>query len=196
MAEKWAAIILAGGRGSRLDGADKAGLSVNGKTLLEWAAQACAGADHIVVVGSVTGSIATSLVGPVGGVDLVEENPRFGGPARGLFNGLDAVSSRPDLICVLAVDMPHVSAASLARLRAAAASTDGAVLVDPSGHRQWAMALRRDRLLEVRPSGDAQRHALTMDTLLSRLNIVDVPAVGEEHRDIDTWADLREVDGA
>ena len=44
------------------------------------------------------------------------ETPPGGGPAAGLLAGLDALAVRPELVCVLAVDMPRFSAGTLSRL--------------------------------------------------------------------------------
>ncbi|WP_275693401.1 NTP transferase domain-containing protein [Nocardioides sp. TF02-7] len=47
----FAAVVLAGGRGSRLGGFDKAGIEVRGRTLLEHALDAVVDAAEVVVVG-------------------------------------------------------------------------------------------------------------------------------------------------
>ncbi|UDY23342.1 molybdenum cofactor guanylyltransferase [Nocardioides sp. Kera G14] len=189
MLETWAAIILAGGRGSRLDGVDKAGIEIAGRTMLEWSLDACIDASEVVVVGE---HVPTDRP-----VTFTRESPRFGGPVAGLLTGVDALLRRPAYVGVLAVDMPHLTMGTMRRLTDAAESAggDGAALVDPTGRRQLAMVLRRDRLLEVRPSYEAQ-HSMALHALLSPLSLADVPAVGDEHRDIDTWTDLRDLDEA
>ncbi|MEU4744233.1 NTP transferase domain-containing protein, partial [Actinosynnema sp. NPDC023658] len=47
----WAAVVLAGGRGSRLGGVDKASLVVDGRTLLDHVLDAVAAARQVIVVG-------------------------------------------------------------------------------------------------------------------------------------------------
>ncbi|WP_300683334.1 NTP transferase domain-containing protein [Nocardioides sp.] len=187
MLETWAAIILAGGRGSRLDGVDKAGIEVSGRTLLEWTLDACIDAREVVVVGD---QVPTERP-----VTFTREHPRFGGPVAALLTGVDALLSRPGYLGVLPVDMPHLTMGTMRRLTDAAEGADGAVLIDPAGRHQWAMVVKRDRLLESRPSYEEQ-HAMAMSHLLAGLTLVEVPAVGAEHRDIDTWGDLRDLDEA
>ncbi len=51
------AVILAGGRSSRLGGSPKAGLVIGGQTLLERALQAARGALAMVVVGPDPGTL-------------------------------------------------------------------------------------------------------------------------------------------
>lgn len=178
---EWAAVILTGGTGSRLGGADKAGLEYAGRTLLERALSAVDGATRTVVVGPTT---PTSRP-----VVFTREDPPSGGPAAGLLAGRDALGTDVDLMVVLAVDMPHVSAGTLTRLREAVAGRDGAFLVDATGRRQLAGALRLPPLDARRPPAD-RTHGLPLHRLLAGLDLVDVPARGEEGRDVDTWADV------
>jgi len=72
---------------------------------------------------------------------------------------------------------------------------DGAVLVDPTGRRQLAFVVDRGRLDTVRPDHEDQ-HGMSLRELLSELDLVEVSAVGNEHRDVDTWRDLRDIQGA
>ena len=54
------------------------------------------------------------------------------------------------------------------------------------------MVLDVARLDVVRPSLEEQ-HGLALHRLLAPLDLTDVPAVGREHRDVDTWADVRDL---
>ncbi|MGI8623834.1 MAG: NTP transferase domain-containing protein, partial [Solirubrobacteraceae bacterium] len=74
------AIVLAGGRGRRLGGVDKAALRVGDKTLLTRALDAVAGASRQIVVGPPR-SLPDGVVG-------VSEEPLGGGPVAGLAAGL------------------------------------------------------------------------------------------------------------
>ena len=184
-----AAVVLTGGTAARMEGADKASLEVGGVTLLERALAATLAAVEVVVVGT---EVPTSRP-----VTWAREDPPGGGPAAGLLAGLDRLGLRPDLVCVLAVDMPKVDAETVARLVWAVEAdggVDGAVLVDGSGRRQpLAAAYRLGALLAARPVDRADEHGLPVRRLLSGLRLVDVPAVGDEARDVDTWADLRDL---
>lgn len=180
----WAAIVLAGGRAARLDGADKAAVEWRGRTLLEHALAALGEADEVVVVGD---PIPTARP-----VAFTRERPRFGGPVAGLLAGRDALSSSPELLVVLAVDMPRVTAETVRRLHAAASGRDGAFLVDATGRRQLAGVVRTARLDAVRPAPEEQ-HGMALHRLLADLDLAEVAAVGPEGRDVDTWADLRDL---
>jgi hypothetical protein len=78
------------------------------------------------------------------------------------------------------------------RLHAAAVEHDGAFLTDADGRRQLAGVLDAGRLGAVRPDHEDQ-HGMPMHRLLADLDVVDVAPAGEEGRDVDTWADLREL---
>ncbi|WP_122815984.1 molybdenum cofactor guanylyltransferase [Nocardioides pantholopis] len=177
------AVLLAGGRGSRLGGVDKGGLEVEGRSLLERSLAALADAAEVVVVGDPV---------PTGRpVTFCRESPAYGGPVAALLTGVDRLARPPALLAVLAVDMPYVSAATVARLRSTAAGRDGARLVGPDGRAQLALVLDAARLAQVRPTPAAQ-DGMAMRRLLAPLDLAAVPAVGPEHRDVDTWADLAE----
>ena len=108
----FAAVVLSGGTGARLGGADKAALEVGGRTLLVRALEAVAGAEEIVVVGPTVGIVDPAAAA----VRFVVEDPPGGGPAAGLLAGLAALAPGSPLVVVLAVDMPYVGPATVARL--------------------------------------------------------------------------------
>jgi molybdopterin-guanine dinucleotide biosynthesis protein A len=180
----FAAIILAGGQATRLGGADKATIEVRGRSLLEYTLDAVIDASEVVVVGQ---HVPTDRP-----VTFVVEDPHHGGPVAGLLTGKDSLlRSFPSLV-VLAVDMPFVSSATIRRLHDAAVGHDGAVLASPEGRRQLAFVVDTARLDEVRPDREAQ-HGHPLWPMLEPLDLVVVPALGREHRDIDSWTDLRDL---
>ena len=182
----FAAVVLAGGTAVRLDGADKASLEVAGRTLLALALDALVDATEVVVVGTPV---------PTGRpVTFTREDPPSGGPAAGLLAGRDALARTPPWLAVLAVDMPRVTPGTFRRLREAAAGRDGAFLVDDGGRRQLCGVVGTDRLDVVRP-GPEERHGLPLHRLLAPLDLAPVPARDDEARDVDTWADLRDLRG-
>ena len=90
------------------------------------------------------------------------EDPPGGGPAAGLLAGIDAFGEPPDLVVVLAVDMPRVTAATVARLTWSVkdAISDGALLVDPrAGNAQTLCAVYRYNALRLARPGDRSRGA-------------------------------------
>lgn len=88
--------------------------------------------------------------------------------------------------------MPRLTMGSLRRLTDAAGGRDGSVLVAPDGRRQLALVVSADRLREIRPDHEHQ-HDLALWRLLAPLDLTEVAAVGDEHRDVDTWPDLRDL---
>lgn len=178
-----AAVVLAGGGATRLDGADKASVELYGRTLLEHVLDALIDADEVVVV--MPESVPTSRP-----VTVTLEDPPQGGPVAGLFSGLDALAGPADTIVLLAVDMPWVTATTVGRLRRAGQGRDGAVLVGADGRRQLAGVLRVGALTAADP-GLEDRHGMPAHALLDGLDLAEVPAEGREGRDVDTWEDLR-----
>src|SRR6478735_1342468 len=121
------AIILAGGRSSRLGGVPKSGLIFDGAALLERSLRAADAAGQIVVVGPDPGDLPD-------GVLSCREEPRFAGPAAAIAAGLGALAASyagrpeaaaPPFVLVLACDMPRAAAAVNA-LRQALAGVPGA----------------------------------------------------------------------
>lgn len=212
------AVILAGGRATRLGGVSKPDLMVGGQRLLTTAIAAAraAGCERIVVVG------------PPGleahGCLHAQEDPPFGGPVAALAAGLDALDGRNDGsrdaaarrldpqgdALVLACDMPD-AAAAVARLTAARRANpdvDGVCLVDASGVTQWLAAVydRRalDRAFDALTDRDGRRgregpdratlHGAAMRRLTASVDLVTVADGGSTH-DIDTWGDLGRATG-
>jgi len=176
------AVILAGGTAARLGGADKAGIELAGRTFLEHALAAVAVTGEVVVVGE---QVPTSRP-----VTFVREDPPLGGPVAGLLAGRRALARRPEVLVVLAVDMPRVTHATVDRLLDAATGREGAVLVDVDGRRQLVLVVRTDRLDAVAPDDP---HGHSVRALLSPLDLADVAALGDEARGVDRWEDLREL---
>ncbi|MGE5719067.1 MAG: molybdenum cofactor guanylyltransferase [Nocardioidaceae bacterium] len=188
--QRLAAVILSGGSGVRLGGVDKASIEIDGLTLLEHALTSTAAAQEVVVVGR---ELPTTR-----SVTWTREEPQGGGPAAGLLAGLDALAERPGLVCVLAVDMPRFSARTLGRLvdvlAAEGEDADAVCLVDDENRKQWLAAVYRyDALVAARPEDRSAEHGLSIRRLMLPLRIVAVPAVADEARDVDTWADLRDL---
>ena len=108
------AIILAGGKSSRLGGVPKSRLIYDGATLLERSLRAAGAAGRTVVVGPDPGDLPDGILS-------CREDPPFAGPAAAIAAGLGALAadhaSRHEagapapFILVLACDMPRSAAA-------------------------------------------------------------------------------------
>jgi molybdopterin-guanine dinucleotide biosynthesis protein A len=141
------AVVLAGGRGTRLGGADKPGLVVGRQTLLGSVISAVisAGAARVVVVGPERsaalspGTGGRGAGGPGGGgarVRYAQEDPPGGGAAA-LRRGLAEVSA--PAVVLAAADLPFLRPAHVTGLLASLAGQagPGVVPLDASGRPQW-----------------------------------------------------------
>ena len=133
------AIILAGGSSRRFGGRDKALVTLAGRSFLERALAAVEAARVSVVVGP-------RRAGFEGVVWVEEATPR--GPVSALLDGVRATDE--EVVVVLAVDMPLVSAADVRALVTALTKggSEGAALAHAEGDPQFlAGAYRREPLL-------------------------------------------------
>ena len=180
------AIVLAGGRGSRVGGAVKPLFEVGGLTLLAAAVAAvrARGARRVVVAAPVLDD----------GLDAtwVREDPPFGGPVAGLVAALPTVDAED--VFVVASDLATAGPAVALLPDALAIGIDGACLDD--GRRQWLIGRYRTAALRAAASAlsDAGRDA-SMRALLGGLNIVTIPADPALTHDVDTWDDLTKARG-
>jgi len=179
-----AAIVIAGGRGTRMGGIDKPGLELDGATLRERAigAARAAGLEPIVHLGpEVDGGQDPALAAGLAGLGTEEVVVLAG----------DLV--RPDLV-IAALVGPQRTAPEGAG--ADGGGADGAVLVDPDGREQWLAARYRvaalRTALDALPGGtrDAALRAVTRGLDLRRV-LVDAAVVA----DIDTWQDYETAKG-
>lgn len=135
------AIVLAGGRGSRLGGVDKATLELAGERLVDRVVRASriAGAARVIVVGPKTAGTDADAV--------LRENPEFAGPLAGIAAGITAVTA--PWVWVLACDLEYPERVctvlgkdhALAQVEGRAETeADGTLLVDGAGKPQWLAA--------------------------------------------------------
>lgn len=182
------AVILAGGRSSRLGGVPKQSLIYDGATLLQRCLEAAAGARAIVVVGPDPGPLPE-------GVLRCREEPPFAGPASAIAAGLSALDGtagpRPPFTLLLACDMPRVAQA-IDALRRSLGYGDGAMAVSPDGRRQPLAGFYSTHALQRSVQDLDSRGALmngSVSAVLARLDVqlVTVPAGSTD--DVDTWDD-------
>jgi molybdopterin-guanine dinucleotide biosynthesis protein A len=143
------AVVLAGGRGTRLGGTDKAALVVGAQTLLDSVVSAVtsAGAARVVVVGPERPAAVSPGIsgagsggpGSGGGAQLsyAREEPPGGGPVAALRCGLAEVSATA--VVLVAADLPFLRPAHVTRLLASlpVPAGPGVVLLDASRRPQW-----------------------------------------------------------
>ena len=189
---KYSALILAGGRSSRLGGVPKALLSNGSSTLLEQALAACAGASARIVVGPADLTLPS-------GVFQTREEPAFGGPAAGISAGLSALkktnpgllSSSQHWVLVLSCDLPRVGAAVPLLLEAAASAPE-----QLSGY--WAVAegitqplLGIYRATSLVPAFEGETANTSVRRFLSPLAPAELELPAELTADVDTWETAR-----
>ncbi|MET4135222.1 NTP transferase domain-containing protein [Pseudarthrobacter sp. PvP090] len=191
------AVILSGGRASRLGGVPKSGLLHDGAPLLEHALHAARGAAAVAVVGPDPGTLPE-------GVLRCREEPAFAGPAAAVAAGLSALEGysgrdprhpgAASLTLVLAVDMPRAGAAVEALLEAASAAPpgDGLMAVSSDGRRQplvglYSTAALQRCVADARQGGGLENASVF--ALLARLELREVSVPKGSTDDVDTWDD-------
>ena len=198
------AIILAGGRSSRLGGVPKSGLIYDGATLLERSLRAAGAAGRTVVVGPDPGDLP-------GGVLTCREDPLFAGPAAAIAAGLAAMAadhaSRHEaappapFTLILACDMPRSAEAvralaeSLAEFVAVAPERhggSGVMAVSADGRKQPLAGFYSTAALQRCVADAAGRGSLenaSVFALLARLDVREVRVPPGSTDDVDTWDD-------
>lgn len=138
-----AAIVLAGGRGSRMGGVDKPTLEVEERSMRAsalLAARSALGEDAPLVLVGERGADVQSI-----GAVCVREDPPFSGPVAGLARGLaelERLGSTDEVVLVLGGDMPWLEPRVLGALLNECAGAPGKVAgaVDAGGRRQFLCA--------------------------------------------------------
>jgi molybdopterin-guanine dinucleotide biosynthesis protein A len=179
------AVVLAGGAARRLGGADKPGVRVGGRALLDRVLTACADARATVVVAD-----PRPTARPVA---WAREEPPGGGPLAALDAGLRHTSA--DHVLVLSADLPFLAPATVGRLLAAlrAGGADGALLTDADGRDQPLVAAYRSAALRRDLAALSARHGglagLPLRRLTGGLELTRVPDPVASF-DCDTWDDI------
>jgi molybdopterin-guanine dinucleotide biosynthesis protein A len=182
------AVVLAGGAARRLGGADKPGVRVGGRALLDRVLSACAGARTTVVV-----SAPRPTVRPV---RWAREEPPGAGPVAALEAGLRHATAEHAV--VLSADLPFLEPATLHRLLAALGRTgaDGALLTDADGRDQPLVAAYRTaalrRALAALATGPGGLTGLPLRRLTGALRLTRVPDPLASF-DCDTWDDIADA---
>ncbi|UGT64049.1 NTP transferase domain-containing protein [Nocardia asteroides] len=145
--ERADAVVLAGGRASRMGGVDKPGIVVGGRSLLDAALAAVAGCARIAVVGPERAGL-----GPA--VHQTREQPPGSGPVAALAAGLAALGAEPaPLVVVLAADLPFLTADTVRRLIEHLGAADAAFAADRDGRPQYLIGVWRRSALDAALAG-------------------------------------------
>lgn len=180
------AVVVAGGAGRRLGGADKPALTVGGRTLLDRVLAACADARQTLVVGPERPTERS-------GVRWLREDPPGGGPLAAVAAVLPAVTA--PRVLLLAADLPFLDAATVRRLLAALDGDggdrwDGALLVDADGRDQPLAAAYRTAPLRAARTALGDPAGRPLRGLLAPLRLTRLPDPAGAAFDCDTWDEL------
>ena len=184
----WTAIVLAGGRSTRL-GHDKARATLGGRSLLERALAAIPPEVPCILVGP---SPANALPP---NVLLTREEPPGSGPVAALDAALRLVTT--PVVAVLAVDMPFAGSllgGLAARLIASPDDVEGLIPRDSDGRDQPLCAAYRTAVLaralaELGPTADSSVRSLVALLSVKAVDVEDPSLLS----DVDTPDDLREA---
>ncbi|MFE6735250.1 molybdenum cofactor guanylyltransferase [Microbacterium sp. NPDC057650] len=182
------AVVLVGGRASRMGGGDKPLLDVGGTTLFARTVGALqdAGCRPIVAVGPELDACAPVL--------WVREEPPFGGPVAALAAALDGADAG-EWVALLAGDLPRAHEAVPLLVAHIPERSDGVVFV-ADGHPQWLAGVYRTATLrrQVAELGDRVAGA-SCRALLGELDLVLLPDDDGLTADVDTPEDLARARG-
>nr|WP_234439883.1 NTP transferase domain-containing protein [Streptomyces bicolor] len=179
------AVVLAGGAARRLGGADKPGVLVGGRALLDRVLAACADARTTVVVAD-----PRPTARPVA---WAREDPPGGGPLAALDAGLRHTTA--ERVVVLSADLPFLDEGTVGRLLAAlrTSGTDGALLTDADGRDQPLVAAYRSSAVRRELASLADVGGRLTGLPLRRLTgALDLTRVQDPVAsfDCDTWDDI------
>ena len=175
-------IVVAGGSATRMGGLDKAmlPLGLSGKALLEDVINACPG--QVFIVGHPRDLLTD-------GNHLVTWVPDLnpgGGPAAGIWSGLERVTS--EYVFISAADQT-LSDMTVSKIISAAQGNEGAWAIQIDGSAQPLCACVRSDLLRdlLSPTQGVNQSPLR---LLSALNMIGVSVNPGQVIDFDTWQDV------
>ncbi|MEU5843417.1 NTP transferase domain-containing protein [Rhodococcus sp. NPDC047139] len=174
------AVIVAGGRATRMGGVDKPALTVGGRRMLDTALAAVDGCARVTVVGPYRDDLDPHVL-------QIQETP----PGAGPLAALAAADPVADLVVVLAADLPFITPTTVTVLLEALnenTPAEAAFAVDDAGRLQFLLAAWRTPALAARLS--ALTGDVTNRPMKSLLPERYVTVVVSEATDCDTPDDL------
>lgn len=176
------AIVLTGGRSTRMGGRHKPALLVGGASIADRVIAAVRAADpaaEVVVAGSAAGVTCE--------VTTVREDPPFAGPLAGVKAALAATAPDPSrVVLLLAGDMPFLDAGFLRDLIGRAP----AVARDDDGRTQFLCAAWDERALRTRLADLGDVANAPMKRLYAGADLAPLSAPPGTMRDVDSPEDL------
>ncbi|MEU6830329.1 NTP transferase domain-containing protein [Nocardia beijingensis] len=182
------AIVLAGGRASRMGGVDKPAIVIGGRSMLEVALAAVASCGRTVVVGPHRPELPPEIL-------QVREVPPGSGPVAAIDTGLRAIGSTAPLVVVLAADLPFLSPWAIAALirHATESGADAVFAADESGRPQYLIGVwRRSALAAALDGLDALINQPMKALVPAAAAIIPLSGVG----DCDTEEEVRQARAA
>jgi molybdopterin-guanine dinucleotide biosynthesis protein A len=140
--------------------------------------------------------LRTVVVGDVDvpGATVVQEEPRFAGPAAAIGAGLAEITE--PYVLIVPCDQAHLDEVVPILLAADLGGATGVVAVDPDGRRQHLLCLVRTDALRVVVAEQPTLVNLSVRALFEPLDLVEVSIGARAALDIDTWHDRdRAVNG-
>ena len=204
------AVILAGGRSSRLGGEPKALLRYNGQSLLRRTLDNVRAARRIAVVGpdELRAELEAFIdAEPETAVVLTREDPPFSGPAAGIGAAVNALREgfandddggaalRAPLTLIFACDMPALGTLPQQLLDAAERNPAVQLVlpVDPDGRTQPLASCVTSAALDAAAAGYGPDGLAGMPVrkLLEGLEALTLPLASTATADVDTWDDAQ-----
>lgn len=181
------AIVLTGGRSSRMGGTHKPALRVAGETIIDHVVRAVRRAEPsaaVIVAGSAEGLTTEATV--------VSEDPPFSGPLAGVAAALAAVPTSPQRrVLILGGDMPFIGPRVIHRLlEALATGSDAASACDSSRRLQFLCAAWSEGALRARLGALGEVNGVRFGALYDGVDPVLIDADVTEIADIDTPEDF------
>ncbi|MEV4204221.1 NTP transferase domain-containing protein [Nocardia salmonicida] len=142
------AIVLAGGRASRMGGVDKPAIVIGGRSMLDAALDSVRDCAEVVVVGPYRPALDARF-------RQVREVPPGSGPVAAIGTGLSALDTTAPWIVVLAADMPFLTDSTVHELlrRATDSTADAVFAIDASGRPQYLVGVWRRSALVAAVAG-------------------------------------------
>jgi molybdopterin-guanine dinucleotide biosynthesis protein A len=126
------------------------------------------------------------------------EDPPGGGPVAAMGAGLALLDPAPELVALLAADLPFLTAATVTLLRrtVAASATSGAVLIDDTDRPQWLCGVWRHDALATRLAAMGELAGQSLRGALEPLApaLVRPESAPPAYFDCDTEQDLRRAE--